>query len=117
MPRLLGHCTKVSNVYGVLLPTTVRRRGPERVLDQRTRAAPAQRGGYTSGSALRLRQHPDSSWEAAFTADPGHPVARGTDMPTWISMDAPSKREALLRLWRFIDDQPDLADLRRNRVL
>jgi hypothetical protein len=69
------------------------------------------------GSALRLRQRPDSSWEAAFTADPGHPVARGTDVPTWISMDAPSKREALLRLWRFIDHRSELADLRRNRVL
>ena len=70
------------------------------------------------GSALRLRQRPDSSWEAAaFTADPGLPVARGTDVPTWISMDAPPKREALLRLWRFIDDQADLVDLRRSRVL
>jgi hypothetical protein len=67
------------------------------------------------GSALRLRQRRDSSWEAAFTEDPGHRVPNGTDLPTWISMDAPSKRDALLRLWRLVDSQPQFDELRRNR--
>jgi hypothetical protein len=67
------------------------------------------------GSALRLRQRPDSAWQAAFTEDPGHPAANGTDLPTWISKDAPSKRDALLRLWRFVDSQRQFDELRRNR--
>jgi hypothetical protein len=84
-----------------------------RELELRLRQAAVMR----PGSALRLGQRPDSSWEAAFTEVPGHRVANGTDLPTWISKDAPSKREALLRLWRFIDSQPEFDDLRQNRDL
>lgn len=67
------------------------------------------------GSALRLREREDSQWEAAFTADPGHPVRGGHDLPTWIAEEGPSKRDALVALWRAIDERPELERIRHTR--
>ena len=82
-----------------------------RELEVRLRQASVSR----PGSALRFRDIRSGAWEAAFTMDPGHPVANGMDLPTWLAREAPSQREALLRLWRLIDQCPAFEQLRRAR--
>jgi hypothetical protein len=67
------------------------------------------------GSALRLRECEGGQWEAAFTVDPGHPVRSACGLPTWIAEERTSKRDALVALWRAIDERPEFERMRHAR--